>query len=147
MQVSQGRGPPPARQPQAGLLDELNGFSGSWFEAGGGFHGMMYYWYRTATLAWLGGEIDAVQMNHAVRDARMGYGLKGLLCSWNMLSSHDTPRLITSLGDAEKARLALLMQFTLPGVPLIYYGEEIGMEGGADPDPGGLPPHPAVKGT
>ena len=134
MQVSQGRGPPPARQPQAGLLDELNGFSGSWFEAGGGFHGMMNYWYRTATLAWLAGEIDSVQMNHAVRDARMGYGLKGLLCSWNMLSSHDTPRLITSLGDAEKARLALLMQFTLPGVPLVYYGEEIGMEGGADPD-------------
>jgi glycosidase len=123
-----------ARFPQAGLLGELNGFSGSWFEAGGGFQGMMNYWYRTATLAWLAGEIDAVQMNHAVRDARMGYGLKGLLCSWNMLSSHDTPRLITSLGDADKARLALLMQFTLPGVPLVYYGEEIGMEGGADPD-------------
>ena len=48
MQVSQGRVPPPARQPQAGLLDELNGFSGSWFEAGGGFHGMMNYWFRTA---------------------------------------------------------------------------------------------------
>ena len=97
MQVSQGRGPPPARQPQAGLLDELNGFSGSWFEAGGGFHGMMNYWYRTATLAWLAGEIDSVQMNHAVRDARMGYGLKGLLCSWNMLSSHDTPVSYTHL--------------------------------------------------
>jgi alpha-glucosidase len=26
------------------------------------------------------------------------------------------------------------MQFTLPGVPLVYYGEEIGMEGGVDPD-------------
>jgi alpha-glucosidase len=123
-----------ARFPQAGLLGELNGFSGSWFEAGGGFQGMMNYWYRTATLAWLAGEIGSVQMNHAIKDARMGYGLKGLLCSWNMLSSHDTPRLITSLGDAEKARLALLMQFTLPGVPLVYYGEEIGMEGGADPD-------------
>jgi Alpha amylase, catalytic domain len=129
-----GTQPATARQLQAGLPDELNGFSDSWFEAGGGFQGMMNYWYRTATLAWLTGEIDAVQMNHAVRDARMGYGLKGLLCSWNMLSSHDTPRLITSLGDAEKARLALLMQFTLPGVPLVYYGEEIGMEGGADPD-------------
>ncbi len=123
-----------SRFPEASLLGELNGFSGSWFEAGGGFHGMMNYWYRTATLAWLAGEIDAVQMNCAIKDARVGYGLKGLLCSWNMLSSHDTPRLITTVGDAEKARLAFLMQFTLPGVPLIYYGEEIGMEGGADPD-------------
>ncbi len=38
------------------------------------------------------------------------------------------------MGSAEKARLAMLMQFTMPGVPLVYYGEEIGMEGGADPD-------------
>ncbi|MGQ5523818.1 glycoside hydrolase family 13 protein [Chitinimonas sp. PSY-7] len=120
--------------PNTILLGELNGFSASWFEAGGGFHGMMNYWYRTATLAWLAGEIDAVQMNAAVRDAREGYGLKGLLCSWNMLSSHDTPRLITTVGSAAKARTALLMQMTLPGVPLIYYGEEIGMLGGADPD-------------
>ncbi len=120
--------------PQASLLGELNGYSASWFQAGGGFHGMMNYWYRTAILAWLAGEIDAIQMNRAVADAREGYGLKGLLCSWNMLSSHDTPRLITTVGSIEKARVALLMQLTLPGVPLIYYGEEIGMEGGADPD-------------
>ena len=122
------------RFPDAGLLGELNGFSGAWFQAGGGYQGMMNYWYRTATLAWLAGEIDALQMNHALRDARSDYGLPGLLCSWNMLSSHDTPRLITTVGSAEKARLALLMQFTMPGVPLVYYGEEIGMEGGADPD-------------
>lgn len=123
-----------ARFPAANLLGELNGFAGSWFAHGDGFHGMMNYWYRTAMLAWLRGEIDAVQMNQAVRDARAGYGLRGLLCSWNMLSSHDTPRLITALGDAHLARLALLLQFTLPGVPLVYYGEEIGMEGGNDPD-------------
>ena len=122
------------RFPNAGLLGELNGFSGAWFQAGGGYQGMMNYWYRTATLAWLAGDIDAVQMNHALRDARADYGLPGLLCSWNMLSSHDTPRLITTVGSAEKARLAMLMQFTMPGVPLVYYGEEIGMEGGADPD-------------
>lgn len=123
-----------ARFPKANLLGELNGFSGDWFQQGDAYHGMMNYWYRTATLAWLAGDIDAVQMNHAVRDARLGYGLQGLLCSWNMLSSHDTPRLITTVGSAEKARMAMLIQFTMPGVPLVYYGEEIGMEGGADPD-------------
>jgi glycosidase len=116
------------RFPHAGLLGELNGFSGAWFQAGGGYQGMMNYWYRTATLAWLAGDIDAVQMNHALRDARADYGLPGLLCSWNMLSSHDTPRLITTVGSVENARLAMLMQFTMPGVPLVYYGEEIGMK-------------------
>ena len=122
------------RYPGAGLLGELNGFSGAWFQAGGGYHGMMNYWYRTLTLAWLAGEIGAVQLNTAVRDAREAYGLPGLLSSWNMLSSHDTPRLITTVGSVEKARTALLMQFTLPGIPLLYYGEENGMVGGADPD-------------
>ncbi|MFC4158526.1 glycoside hydrolase family 13 protein [Chitinimonas lacunae] len=122
------------RYPDALLLGELNGFSGSWFDSGQGFHGMMNYWYRTALLAWLGGEIDAIQMNRAISDARQGYGLSGLLCSWNMLSSHDTPRLLTSLGSSRRVRLAQLAQFTLPGVPLLYYGEEIGMEGGPDPD-------------
>ena len=127
-----------ARFPQAGLLGELNGFSGSWFdgaqEGKPGYQGMMNYWYRTATLAWLAGEIDAVQLNGAVRDAREGYGLKGLLCSWNLLSSHDTPRLGTVVNDPVRAKLAWLMQCTLPGIPLIYYGEENGMLGGADPE-------------
>jgi alpha-glucosidase len=95
---------------------------------------MMNYWYRTATLAWLNGEIDAVQVNAAVRDARQGYGLSGLLCSWNLLSSHDTPRVRTAVADATLARLAWLTQCTLPGIPLIYYGEEIGMQGGPDPE-------------
>lgn len=126
------------RFPHAGLLGELCGYSGSWFGDSGegkpGFQGMMNYWYRTATLAWLADEIDAVQMNAAVRDARAGYGLQGLLCSWNLLSSHDTPRLRTAVGDDTKSRLAWLMQCTLPGIPLIYYGEEIGMQGGHDPD-------------
>ena len=122
------------RFPDAVLLGELNGFAGSWFDSGRGFHGMMNYWYRTALLAWLAGDIGSLQMNRAIADARNGYGLPGLLRSWNMLSSHDTPRLLTTLKDSALVRLAQLAQFTLPGVPLVYYGEEIGMTGGADPD-------------
>ena len=127
-----------AHFPDAQLVGELCGFAGSWLQGGAdgeaGFHGMMNYWYRTATLAWLNGEIDAAQVNAAVRDARQGYGLSGLLCSWNLLSSHDTPRVRTAVADATLARLAWLTQCTLPGIPLIYYGEEIGMQGGADPE-------------
>ena len=126
------------RFPDAQLVGELCGFAGSWLGGGdqdqSAFHGMMNYWYRTATLAWLNGEIDAVQMNGAVRDARQGYGLPGLLCSWNLLSSHDTPRVRSAVGNASNARLAWLVQCTLPGIPLIYYGEEIGMRGDGDPD-------------
>jgi glycosidase len=38
------------------------------------------------------------------------------------------------MGDADALALALLLQFTLPGAPSIYYGDEIGLAGGMDPD-------------
>jgi glycosidase len=37
-------------------------------------------------------------------------------------------------GDATALRLATLLQLTLPGAPSIYYGDELAMEGRADPD-------------
>ncbi|BCM94395.1 neopullulanase [Abditibacteriota bacterium] len=53
----------------------------------------------------------------------------------NMLSSHDTPRFLTRCHNDERLqRLAATVQFTWVGAPSIYYGEEVGMQGGADPD-------------
>lgn len=75
----------------------------------------------------------------------------------NLLSTHDTPRLLSSLSNinilgmskleqsklfinkdelsnvVKRLRFATLLQYTLPGVPSIYYGDEIGMEGFCDP--------------
>ena len=53
----------------------------------------------------------------------------------NLLDSHDTPRFLTLARRDESAfRLGLLFLMTFPGAPCIYYGDEIGMEGGGDPD-------------
>jgi glycosidase len=50
------------------------------------------------------------------------------------LRNHDQPRTRTELGgDMKKARLASFLLLTMPGVPFVYYGEEIGMIG-AKPD-------------
>ena len=52
----------------------------------------------------------------------------------NLLDSHDTPRFISSVsGDQSALRLAYLFLFTYPGAPCIYYGDEIGLQGGHDP--------------
>jgi len=74
----------------------------------------------------------------------------------NILGTHDTMRILTVLGGADfpdgrlamsqyslndvelelgkkRLRLAVLLQFTLPGIPCVYYGDEAGMDGGADP--------------
>lgn len=42
-------------------------------------------------------------------------------------SNHDQSRIVTRFGGEEQARLIALMQLTLPGLPVVYYGDEIGM--------------------
>lgn len=54
---------------------------------------------------------------------------------FNLLDSHDTSRLLHKLhGDKALLRLALAVLMTYPGAPCIYYGTEIGMDGGPEPD-------------
>jgi cyclomaltodextrinase len=50
------------------------------------------------------------------------------------VSSHDTERILTRMGNnIEKTKLAYIFQFACPGIPAIYYGDEIGLTGGKDP--------------
>ncbi len=56
------------------------------------------------------------------------------LAQLNLLDSHDMPRFLSLANEDERAlRLATLYQMTYPGAPCIYYGDEIGMSGGQDP--------------
>lgn len=53
----------------------------------------------------------------------------------NFLSSHDTPRAYSLFhGEVKSLRLAIIFLFCMVGAPLIYYGDEIGLPGGNDPD-------------
>jgi len=53
----------------------------------------------------------------------------------NLLGSHDLARFLNfARGDASALRLATLFQMTFPGAPSIYYGDEVGLAGGHDPD-------------
>jgi alpha-glucosidase len=51
------------------------------------------------------------------------------LQQYNLLGSHDVPRIRTVVGGNDALhRLAAVVQFTYPGVPGLYYGDEIGMK-------------------
>lgn len=53
---------------------------------------------------------------------------------WNLLGSHDTARFLTAAkGQRNRLRLASAFQFLYIGTPYIYYGDEIGLDGGYDP--------------
>jgi len=57
------------------------------------------------------------------------------LAQLNLLDSHDTPRLIHLVkGDKALFKLGISLLLTYIGVPCIYYGDEIGLDGGSDPD-------------
>jgi glycosidase len=53
---------------------------------------------------------------------------------FNCFSTHDTRRLKSVFPDMKMLKTAISMQFTLIGAPTIYYGDEIGLKGGVDPD-------------
>ena len=54
---------------------------------------------------------------------------------WNLIGSHDTARLLHRCGEnKDRQKLCAAVQLLWPGMPMIYYGDEVGMTGGADPD-------------
>lgn len=106
--------------------------------------------------AWVRGDVFDGVTNYRLRDILLdyvhttvldaedfGYELNTLLAAHggaapamlNLLDSHDTTRILTTLkGDADKLRILLTLQMTLPGAPMIYYGDEVGLLGETDPD-------------
>lgn len=52
----------------------------------------------------------------------------------NLIGSHDTSRSLYVCGSKEKQKLAAALLLLTPGMPMVYYGDECGMEGAQDPD-------------
>jgi glycosidase len=57
-----------------------------------------------------------------------------MLKSWMVIDNHDIPRIANQFPDLAQRRLVQTLQFSLPGAPNIYYGAELGMLGGPDPE-------------
>ncbi|MEW5988835.1 MAG: alpha-amylase family glycosyl hydrolase [Chloroflexota bacterium] len=53
----------------------------------------------------------------------------------NLVDSHDSTRVLNLLGEnKDRLKLLVILQMTLPGAPSVYYGDEVGLSGGGDPD-------------
>ena len=122
-----------AINPDAYIVGEIWDEPSRWLQ-GDQFDGVMNYQFRKAVLAYLFDEkpIDVSEFAKRLQDAfpegRFGVPM-------NLLGSHDTIRLASlPCSNLQRVKLALALLFFLPGAPCIYYGEEIGMLGGKDPD-------------
>ncbi len=118
--------------------------------------GTMHYPFRTGTLDFLLGRRSAGELAELLDTIRENYPPSALYGALNLIGTHDTPRVLTVLGEApeglteqqqreyhlpprqrdlalRRLRLLQVLQFTSPGVPCVYYGDEAGAEGYADP--------------
>ncbi|MBN1259735.1 MAG: glycoside hydrolase family 13 protein [Anaerolineae bacterium] len=138
-----------AINPEAYILAEIWDEARPWL-TGNHFDAVMNYPFNRACLGFFGGaaldthkqpggfalrSLDAAGFAAEV-DRMLGiYDWQVALIQYNLLSSHDEPRFLTLVkGAKERLRLATLFQMTFVGAPSIYYGDEIGLEGGEDPD-------------
>ena len=115
----------------------------------------MNYPFRTAIINFMRGFDSGAGLRDTVMSIVENYPPQVVSCNMNHLGTHDTPRILTALVDdfdgsrEEKARrrlsrhqmdvardrllMASFLQYTLPGSPSLYYGDEAGMEGYKDP--------------
>ncbi len=69
---------------------------------------------------------DAVSV---MRRFRAGVPWEAVVSSWTLVDSHDTPRFRTIAGSRERHLVGVGLQMTMPGVPMLYAGSELGLEG------------------
>ena len=92
------------------------------------------YPLRDVLIKFLMKEIDKNYFIKKIMSIYENYPRENFYSNMNLLGNHDTERIFTLLDNNKKLLgLAIAMQMTFPGVPLIYYGDEVGLTGGRDP--------------
>lgn len=133
-----------AVKPDALIIGEIWHNAQAWLR-GEQFDGITNYKFREAVHSFFAkGEISVSEFNSLLAKNRMTYSDQANRTMFNLLDSHDTERFLT---DCDRLRgmkndedptklmkLAVFFQMTYIGLPIIYYGDEIGMRGGMDPD-------------
>lgn len=116
--------------PEAAVVGEVWSYPDFWLPS---MDGVMNLHLRDVLLRFARGDMPAAQANQSIARMVEDCGVEPLLRSWLVLDNHDTSRLAHDLPDPDRRKLALALQLTLPGAPVVYYGTELGMQGAGDP--------------
>lgn len=102
--------------------------------------GTTNYPLRELIINFLCNRIDSEMFKRKFISLKENYPPENFYSQMNIIGTHDTERILTVLNreccnkGADLLKLAVTIQMTVPGVPLIYYGDEVGLLGEADPD-------------
>lgn len=124
-----------ANKPDAPVIGEIWYDSRDWL-LGNEFDSVMNYQFSIAVNKWIGSKsisvTDFINSYGFVRGSLNRYAFSMLL---NLIDSHDVKRFLTVCnGSKDRLKLAVILMMSFAGTPMIYYGDEVGMEGGDDPD-------------
>lgn len=93
------------------------------------------YPLRESLINFTRGYIKSDKLKKKVMSLYENYPREVFLGNINLIGTSDTERILTVLdGNMRCLKIIVALQFTIPGVPLIYYGDETGVTGGKDPD-------------
>ncbi len=115
------------------IIGEIWNQAGRWL-LGDELDSITNYKYMNALREFAIGDIDANLFWEKMDANRMLYKTPVHNYLVNLVGSHDTIRNRRYVKDERLHELMLLVTLSLPGMPLIYYGDEIAMDGGEDPD-------------
>ncbi|WP_219839182.1 alpha-glycosidase [Paenibacillus sp. R14(2021)] len=118
------------------IIGEVWSDSRTWL-LGDQFDSVMNYPFADKVLGFFTGDnlIDGRTFSEGMNNLLMRYPQGTNEVIFNLLSSHDTPRVLTRAGGNKmKLKLAAVFLMTYIGTPCIFYGDEIGMKGGDDPE-------------
>lgn len=122
------------RKPDFYLLGEIWHDSVSWL-SGDEFDGVMNYPLALGISDfWLYKDWKKEEFEYAINRCFTMYKQQINDVLFNLLDSHDTRRIMDKVKDKDIFYQQLSVLYTMPGSPCIYYGTEIAMEGGHDPD-------------
>lgn len=124
-----------AVKPDVFVVGEVWHRAASWLR-GEAFHSVMNYPWRAAVLDFLARDaVGPTAFWERLESLRFSYAPPATEALVNLIGSHDTPRFRTLAGGQTwRLKLALVLLFAYPGVAQVYYGDEVAMEGGPDPD-------------
>ncbi|MDO6717846.1 glycoside hydrolase family 13 protein [Psychrosphaera sp. 1_MG-2023] len=118
-------------KPGSLIIGEVWSYPQQWL---GSVDGIMNLTMRHLIIQSVLGAIPANLANKQLNQMVVDSNYEGLLKSWVLLDNHDTARLATLVPDIAQRKLAMALQFCVPGSPNLYYGSELGMIGGDDPE-------------
>ncbi|WP_315075035.1 glycoside hydrolase family 13 protein [uncultured Clostridium sp.] len=98
-------------------------------------HAATNYPLRESLINFVKGYIKSDKLKQKIMSLYENYPRESFYGNVNIAGTIDTERILTVLDEnIELLRLLAVIQFTLPGVPLICYGDEAGLKGGKEPD-------------